>query len=182
MIKKDEFIENVKPLIEEFLKNIKKLNPTMYDTINKDGTIDTPKRVAKAYYEMLSGYYEDSNELVSTTFETTSTGCVEVVDIPFYSLCEHHMLPFFGVAKISYKPKNGKVVGLSKLNRLVENESRKLRTQEQLTEDIANVIMTNLKPHFVEVEIEARHMCVEMRGINQRGSTTKTVCKKYGIE
>lgn len=145
------------------------------EDINRDGLKDTPKRVAKAYKELFEGYTLNNKEILSKTFETTyNDGNVCVKDIPVYTFCEHHILPFFGKASITYKPTNGKVVGLSKLNRLVRNCGRRLQTQEQLTDDIVNALIESLDPAFVEVELECRHMCMEMRGVNQCGSQTVT--------
>ena len=142
---------------------------------NRNGLLETPKRVAKAYKELFEGYTISNKEILNKQFETTyNNGVVKVSGIPVYTFCEHHMLPFFGTCDIEYKPNNGLVVGLSKLNRLVRNCSRRLNTQEQLTDNIGLAIIENLKASYCKIKVECRHMCVEMRGVNQSGSSTIT--------
>lgn len=151
---------------------------TLLGTIERDpyreGLQDTPKRVAKMYAEIFSGYSEDPKNILSTTFnDEDHHEMVIVKDITFYSHCEHHMVPFFGKAHIGYIP-NGSVVGISKLARLVECFARRLQIQERLTSQIADSIMEVLHPLGVAVVIEAEHMCMTMRGAKAPGTKTMT--------
>ena len=141
----------------------------------REGLRDTPARVAKAYHDLFSGYDQSAEEILGRTFEEVSgyDDLVLVKDIPFYSHCEHHMVPIVGKAHVGYLP-NGKVLGLSKIARVVDIFGRRLQTQEALTAQIANAIDTTLKPRGVAVMIEAEHMCMVMRGVQKLGSTTMT--------
>ena len=141
----------------------------------RGGLLETPHRVAKAWKFWCSGYDQDPAEVLKV-FEDGAEGVDEMVvvrDIPFYTHCEHHMAPFFGTATIGYLP-DGKVLGLSKLSRLLQIYSRRLQVQERLTTQVADALMTHLKPKGVGVVIKARHMCMESRGICQQGSETLT--------
>jgi len=141
----------------------------------REGLRDTPARVAKAYLELFSGYGQSAKEILGRTFEEVS-GYDELVlvrDIPFHSHCEHHMVPILGKAHIGYLP-DGRVLGLSKIARVVDLFGRRLQTQEALTAQIAEAIDTTLKPRGVAVMIEAEHMCMVMRGVQKLGSTTLT--------
>lgn len=141
---------------------------------NREGLIKTPERVAKAYEFLCSGYSQDPKAVLNEAiFNTDNSEMVLVKDIDFYSLCEHHLLPFFGQVHIAYIP-NGKVVGLSKLPRLVEVFARRLQIQEQLCEQISTALYETLKPKGVAVTIEAAHMCMQMRGIQKVNSKTIT--------
>ncbi len=141
----------------------------------REGLLDTPKRVAAAYRELFGGYDQSPEEVLGRTFEEVSgyDDIVLVRDIPFFSHCEHHMLPIIGKAHVAYLPK-GRVLGLSKIARVVEIFGRRLQTQENLTAQIANAIETTLQPRGVAVMIEAEHMCMEMRGVQKQGSHTMT--------
>ncbi len=141
----------------------------------REGLLDTPKRVAVAYRELFSGYDLSPEEVLGRTFEEVSgyDDPVLVRDIPFYSHCEHHMLPISGKAHVAYLP-NGRVLGLSKIARVIEIFGRRLQTQENLTAQVASAINTTLKPRGVAVMIEAEHMCMAMRGVQKQGSTTLT--------
>lgn len=142
---------------------------------DREGLRDTPARVAKAYLELFSGYGQSAKEILGRTFEEVS-GYDELVlvrDIPFHSHCEHHMVPILGKAHIGYLP-DGRVLGLSKIARVVDLFGRRLQTQEALTAQIAEAIDTTLKPRGVAVMIEAEHMCMVMRGVQKLGSTTLT--------
>lgn len=162
--------------------NSKKIEEAILTIINeigdnpkRDGLLETPARVARAYKELFEGYQTKDEEILGKQFETTYTdGNVSVNHIPVYTFCEHHMLPFFGHCDVTYKPRNGKVVGLSKLNRLVRNCGRRLQTQEQMTDDILNAIKIALNPEYINVKVWCRHMCIEMRGVNHSGSETFT--------
>ncbi len=141
----------------------------------REGLLDTPKRVAKAFKEFYSGYGEDPSEILDKVFREVEgyDDIVLVRDIPFYSHCEHHMVPFFGVAHVAYYPTKG-VVGLSKLARLVDAYARRLQTQETMTAQIASAMVKALDPRGVAVMIEAEHMCMSMRGIQKAGALTLT--------
>ena len=141
----------------------------------REGLIDTPKRVVKAYEELFGGYREDAGEILSRVFEEVEgyDDMVLVRDIPFASHCEHHMVPFVGKAHVAYYPSEG-VVGLSKLARVVEVFARRLQTQETMTAQITDAIDTALKPRGIAVMIEAEHMCMSIRGIQKQGASTIT--------
>jgi|SRR5215471_14629505 len=136
---------------------------------SRQGLQATPDRVARAIRELTNGYGVKPEEVIADAiFDQDYDEMVVVKDIPFYSLCEHHMLPFFGKVHVGYLPK-GKIIGLSKIPRLVEVFSHRLQIQEQLTREIAEAIDTNLAPKGVAVVIEARHLCMEMRGVETPG-------------
>jgi GTP cyclohydrolase I len=140
----------------------------------RDGLLNTPKRVAKAMAWLTRGYGMDVRDVIGDAlFEVDSEGMVMVRDIELYSMCEHHMLPFFGKAHIAYIP-NGRVVGLSKLARVVEVFARRLQVQERLTEQVAQALEDVLQPRGVGVVIEAAHMCMMMRGVEKQNSATVT--------
>ena len=145
------------------------------DDPDREGLLDTPRRVAKAYRELFAGYGEDAGEILDRVFEDVDgyDDLVLVRDIPFASHCEHHMVPFVGHAHIAYYPSEG-VVGLSKLARLVDMYARRLQTQETMTAQIAAAIDEHLKPRGVAVFVEAEHMCMSMRGVRKQGSQTIT--------
>ena len=142
---------------------------------NREGLKDTPARVAKAYRELFSGYDMSAQDILGRTFEDVSgyDELVLVKDISFHSHCEHHMVPIIGRAHIGYLP-DGRVLGLSKIARVVELFGRRLQTQEAMTAQIAEAIDTSLKPRGVAVMIEAEHMCMVMRGVRKLGTTTLT--------
>lgn len=145
------------------------------DDPSREGLLDTPQRVAKAYREFYKGYGEDARDALERVFEEVEgyKDMVLVRDIPFYSHCEHHMVPFVGKVHIGYYPSSG-VVGLSKLARVVEVYARRLQTQETMTAQIAQAIEKALKPGGVAVLVEAEHMCMSMRGVQKQGSSTMT--------
>jgi GTP cyclohydrolase I len=145
------------------------------DDPTREGLQDTPKRVAKAFRELYSGYGQDPDEILDKVFSEVEgyDDIVLVRDIPFYSHCEHHMVPFLGVAHVAYYPTKG-VVGLSKLARLVDAYARRLQTQETMTAQIASAMVKALDPRGVAVMIEAEHMCMSMRGIQKAGALTLT--------
>lgn len=145
------------------------------DDPDREGLIDTPRRVAKAYGEMFGGYDQCAATELGTTFEEIAgyDDLVVVRDIQFHSHCEHHMVPIIGRAHVGYLP-DGKVVGLSKIARVVDIFAHRLQTQEAMTAQIAGVIQDVLNPRGVAVMIEAEHMCMAMRGIRKQGSTTLT--------
>jgi GTP cyclohydrolase IA len=141
----------------------------------REGLLDTPKRVAKAYRELFAGYEQAPEDVLGRTFEEVGgfDDMVLVKDIPFFSHCEHHMVPIIGKAHVAYLP-NGRVLGLSKIARVVDIFGRRLQTQETMTAQIARSIDETLNPRGVAVMIEAEHMCMAMRGIQKQGSTTLT--------
>jgi len=139
----------------------------------REGIKDTPRRVAGMYEEVLAGMDQDAKEHLARQFNVEGSDIVIEKDITFYSLCEHHLMPFFGKVHIAYIPE-GKVVGLSKLARTVEVFARRLQLQEQLTRQIADAIEENLSPKGVMVVIEAEHTCMTMRGVKKPGSQTVT--------
>lgn len=141
---------------------------------DREGLLDTPKRVVKSWLELYRGYKEDPAQILSTVFEDGS--CEEMVilkDIEFTSMCEHHVLPFKGKAHVAYLP-NGKVVGLSKLARLVDCFSKRLQIQEKMTQQIAKEIDKHLNPNGVAVVVEAHHQCMSCRGVGKQNSTMIT--------
>jgi GTP cyclohydrolase I len=142
---------------------------------SREGLLDTPARVARMYEEICAGMDKDSASLFEVTFDEGHQEMVLVKAIPLYSICEHHLAPFFGVAHIAYIPNaEGTVCGLSKLARVVDVYAKRLQLQERLTSQIAESIVEHLKPLGVMVVIEAEHLCMSMRGINKPGTVTVT--------
>ncbi len=158
-------LEKVQGLVETILNEIGE-NP------EREGLVKTPKRVAKAYEYLTSGYHKDIHKVLNDAIFTENYDeMVLVKDIDFYSMCEHHMLPFFGKVHIAYIP-DGKIVGLSKLPRIVDVFARRLQVQERMTKEIADTINQYLKPKGVAVVSEAYHMCMMMRGVEKQNSST----------
>lgn len=141
---------------------------------DREGLLETPKRVANMYEEIFAGLTEDPKQHIKLFNEQSNDEIVIVKDIPFYSMCEHHLLPFFGKAHIGYIPSDNKIIGLSKLARIVDNFAKKPQVQERLTSDIADFLNDNLQPKGVAVIMEAEHMCMTMRGARAAGSKTQT--------
>ena len=141
---------------------------------NREGLLETPMRVAKMYEEVFAGLKIDPKEYFETIFSENHEELVLVKDIPFYSMCEHHLVPFYGIAHVAYIPRNGRVAGLSKLARAVEAVSRRPQLQERITSTVADTLMETLEPHGVMVVVEAEHMCMTMRGVNKPGAKTVT--------
>jgi GTP cyclohydrolase I len=166
---------------EENMKGLKKLESLFGEVLDnlsgdrhRQGLKDTPLRVAKAMQFLTQGYDQDPAEIIrSAMFDEDYSQMVLVKDIEVYSLCEHHMLPFFGKAHIAYIP-NGRIVGLSKLPRIVDVFARRLQVQERLTNEIRDCIQETLDPVGVAVVIEAQHMCMQMRGVQKQNSVTTT--------
>ncbi|NOQ29679.1 MAG: GTP cyclohydrolase I FolE [Helicobacteraceae bacterium] len=157
---------------EAFEEAVKTMMKTVGEDPDREGLEKTPERVFKAYNFMFGGYKEDPQEILgSALFSTTNQEMVLIKDIELYSTCEHHLLPIIGRAHVAYIP-DGKVVGLSKIPRVVNVFSRRMQIQEQLTEQIADAIMEAINPKGVAVVIQARHMCMEMRGVEKINSTT----------
>ncbi|MDR1461385.1 MAG: GTP cyclohydrolase I FolE [Campylobacteraceae bacterium] len=159
---------------QEFEQAVKKILELVGEDVSREGLLKTPMRVAKAFEFMTEGYKLDPKQVLNDAlFQSSNNEMVLIRDIEFYSMCEHHLLPIIGRAHVAYIP-NGKVVGLSKIPRMVNIFARRLQIQEQLTEQIAHAIDDVIKPKGVGVVIEARHMCVEMRGVEKINSTTTT--------
>ena len=141
----------------------------------RDGLIKTPERVARMFAEVCAGLHENPIAYLETTFEVGHDEMVMVRDIPLYSLCEHHLIPFLGTAHVAYIPnQSGKVTGLSKLARLVDGYAKRPQVQERLTTQIADAIETSLSPRGVLVVIAAEHLCMSMRGVRKPGASTVT--------
>ena len=175
-VKRDTDSINAKrPSREEAEAAVRTLIRWAGDDPTREGLIDTPKRVVKAYRELFEGYDQDSSTILDKVFEEVAgyDDMVLVREIPFASHCEHHMVPFVGHAHIAYYPSDG-VVGLSKLARLVDVYARRLQTQETMTAEIVEAMVDSLNPRGVAVMIEAEHMCMSMRGVRKQGSTTIT--------
>lgn len=167
--------ESNRPTQKEAEEAVRTLLRWAGDDPSREGLLDTPARVAKAYRELFAGSEMDAGEVLGRTFEEVAgyDDMVLVKDIPFFSHCEHHMVPIIGKAHVAYMP-DGKVLGLSKIARVVEIYGRRLQTQETMTAQIARSIDETLAPRGVAVMIEAEHMCMAMRGVQKQGSTTLT--------
>jgi len=147
----------------------------------REGLLETPDRIARMYTELFSGMEDDAGQHLSRVFTVDNSEIVLEKDIVFYSMCEHHMMPFYGKAHVAYIP-NGKVAGLSKLARTVEVYARRLQIQERMTGQIADAMMRHLKPKGVMVMVEAEHMCMTMRGIKKPGSKTVSIAARGVFE
>lgn len=153
-------------------KNYKVVLETIGEDTNREGLLKTPERMAKAMQYLTQGYDQNPDDIInSAIFHEEYSEMVIVKDIEVYSMCEHHMLPFFGKAHVAYIP-NGKIVGLSKIPRIVDAYSRRLQVQERLTIEIRDCIQRTLEPKGVAVVIEAAHMCMQMRGVQKQNSVT----------
>jgi len=158
---------NIKNLTKELLKEIGE-NP------NREGLLNTPNRVSRSWEYLSKGYRQDVKELINgAIFNEKYDQMVAVKDIEFYSMCEHHLLPFFGHAHIAYIP-NGKIIGLSKIPRVLDMFARRLQVQERMTQEVADMLNDVLEPKGVAVIIEAQHMCMQMRGVEKRQSYMST--------
>lgn len=153
----------------------------MGEDVCREGLLETPDRVARMYTEIFSGMEEDAAVPLAKVFAAENSGMVLEKDIVFYSMCEHHMMPFYGKAHIAYLP-DGKVVGLSKLARTVEVYAKRLQIQERMTGQIADAVMRYLAPKGVMVVLEAEHMCMTMRGVKKPGSRTVSVATRGAFE
>src|SRR3954454_5699400 len=166
-VRRDETEGQVAELVESMLERLG-------EDPNREGLVQTPMRAEKALRFLTSGYTTELDSIVNNAlFEVKSDGMVIVKDIEFFSLCEHHMLPFYGKAHVAYLP-TGKVIGLSKIPRIVDMFARRLQVQERMTEEIATAINDVLKPRGVGVIIEAKHFCMMMRGVEKQHSGTVT--------
>ena len=161
--------------------NINKIEQLIHELLiqigedpNREGILKTPKRVAKAWQLLANGYRQDLDSIINEAIFTEDYDeMVTVKDIDFFSLCEHHLLPFFGKAHVAYIP-NGKIIGLSKIPRIVEMYSRRLQVQERMTQQISNTLNDVLKPKGVAVVLEGEHMCMQMRGVEKQNSYATT--------
>ena len=170
----DNFNIDTFPITDEIKINFSKIIDLLGENTDREGLEKTPMRAAKAMKFLTEGYEKDPKQILqSAMFKEDYNEMVIVKDIELYSLCEHHMLPFFGKAHIAYIP-NGKIVGLSKIPRVVDVFSRRLQVQERLTEQVLDCINETLEPVGVGVVIEASHMCMMMRGVQKQNSTTTT--------
>ena len=161
-------------ITEALADNYRVIIENLGEDVNREGLLKTPERVAKAMQYLTHGYGLDPLEILrSAMFTEDHQQMIVVKDIEVYSMCEHHMLPFFGKAHVAYIP-NGKIVGLSKIPRVVDAFARRMQVQERLTDQIKNCIQDALDPLGVAVVIEAQHMCMQMRGIQKQNSVTTT--------
>lgn len=165
-VKKGIDSERIRKAVEEILL-------ALGEDLDREGLRKTPERVARMYGELLGGTFEDPLLHVQSVFTEKYDEIVLLRDIPFYSICEHHLLPFIGKANVAYLP-TGKVLGVSKLARIVDNFSHRLQAQERLTGQIADFLMENLKPQGVAVVLHASHSCMTIRGIRKPGSMMVT--------
>ena len=168
MSKRSETID-----VERIAKAVKEILLAVGEDTKREGLRDTPKRVARMYAELLAGMREDPEAHLRSVFTENYDEIVLLRDIPFYSICEHHLMPFIGTAAVAYLP-SGAVLGVSKLARIVDSFARRLQSQERLTYQIADFIMSSLKPQGVAVVLEASHSCMTIRGIRKPGSVMVT--------
>lgn len=163
-------------------KIYKELLKSIGENTNREGLIKTPLRAANAMEYFTSGYRKNINDIINgAIFNTDDNEMIIVKNIEFYSLCEHHLVPFFGLCSVGYIP-NGKVIGLSKIPRIVDMYSRRLQIQERLSNEIANALYKSVDAKGVIVKIEAKHLCMMMRGIEKQNSQTTTITKKGNID
>lgn len=168
---RDQNSENSLEKLEGLYKEVLK---TVGEDVEREGLLMTPHRVAKSMKFLLQGYDQDPDEIIKNAIFTENYNEMVVVkDIEIYSMCEHHMIPFFGKAHVAYIP-NQKIIGLSKIPRIVDVFARRLQVQERLTNQILEALDRNLKPHGIAVVIEAHHMCMMMRGVQKQNSVTTT--------
>ena len=166
---------------EKIRRGVRLLLEGIGEDPDREGLAGTPDRIARMYEELAAGYTQDASEHLAVRFGAEHGGIVLEKDIFFYSMCEHHLLPFYGKAAVAYVP-DGEVVGLSKIARTVEVYARRLQLQERMTEQIADAFMEGLAPRGVMVLVEAEHMCMTMRGIKKPGSKTVTTAARGVFE
>ncbi len=156
-------------------KAVRELLVAIGEDPERSGLVRTPERVARAYAEMFAGLFVDPDEVLQTTFDEDHDELVLVKDIPLYSICEHHLVPWHGTAAVGYIPgEDGRITGLSKLARVVDLYAKRPQVQERLTSQVADAVMRRLEPQGVIVVVEAEHLCMAMRGVRKPGSTTTT--------
>lgn len=159
----------------KIVKAVEMILEAVGEDLNREGLRGTPERVANMYAELFGGLNQDANSHLRTCFvEDGHDEIVLVKDISFYSMCEHHLLPFYGKAHVAYLPAGGRIVGLSKLVRVIETVARRPQLQERLTSNVADIITEELKPKGVVVVVEAEHLCMSIRGVGKPGSATVT--------
>lgn len=163
MVDKDKIKKAVRDILEAIGENP-----------DREGLIETPDRVARMYEEIFAGLHSDVSDVIKIFKEDEHQEIVLVKDIPMYSMCEHHLLPFIGVAHVAYLPRKGKILGLSKLARIVDILAKKPQLQERLTSEIADTLMEAVNPLGAAVVVEAEHLCMTMRGIKKPGAKTVT--------
>ena len=166
---------------EKIMEGVKLIFEGIGEDVEREGLLETPERVAKMYEELAGGYTDSASIHLAKRFNVENNDIVLEKDIEFYSLCEHHMLPFYGRVAIAYIP-DGEVIGLSKMARTVEVFAKRLQLQERMTSQIADAFMEELNPKGVMVMIEAEHMCMTMRGIKKPGTKTVTVMARGSFE
>ncbi|MBI1858297.1 MAG: GTP cyclohydrolase I FolE [Candidatus Melainabacteria bacterium] len=160
---------------QDIIENaVREILTAVGEDTDRQGLINTPNRVYRMYKELFIGLDKDPKDEITITYTEDHDEIILVRDIYFYSICEHHLIPFFGVAHVAYLPRNGTITGLSKLARVVEVSARRPQLQERMTTQIANAILEKLNPLGVAVVIEAEHLCMSMRGIKKPGSKTVT--------
>jgi GTP cyclohydrolase I len=174
MIMDPETPKELSPSEKKVAESVYTILENIGEDPSRQGLLKTPERVAKAYSFITQGYEQDARRILrSAMFDEEYSEMVLVKDIEFYSLCEHHMLPFFGKAHIAYIP-NGRIVGLSKIPRIVDVFARRLQVQERITIEIRDAIQETLEPIGVAVVMEAHHLCMQMRGVSKQNSVTAT--------
>jgi len=159
---------------EKIKKAVKDILEAVGDDPEREGLKNTPKRVAEMYEEILGGIHRNPDDDLEVFFEKEHDEIILLKDIPLYSICEHHMVPFVGKAHVAYIPGNNRITGLSKIARVVDTLARRLQVQERLTTEIAEVLMRKLTPRGVLVVVEAEHLCMSMRGVKKPGIVTMT--------
>jgi len=159
---------------EKIRKAVRDILEAIGENPDREGLLETPDRVARMYEEIFAGLNTDVNDVIKIFKEDEHQEMVLVKDIPLYSMCEHHLLPFIGVAHVAYLPRKGNILGLSKLARIVDILAKKPQLQERLTSEIADTIMNAVNPLGVAVVVEAEHLCMTMRGIKKPGAKTVT--------
>lgn len=177
MTEADDHLETARKQVdhEKIEAAVREILEAIGEDPDRDGLLDTPARVARMYAEISDGLREDPKEHLLKVFDVDHDEMIMVRDIPMYSICEHHLLPFHGTAHVAYIPKpGGKITGLSKLARLVDGYARRPQVQERITREIADAIRDTLDPAGVLVVVEAEHMCMSMRGVRKPGSSTVT--------
>lgn len=171
--------ESTAPAVDQdrIARAVREILEAIGEDPDRDGLLDTPARVARMYAETTSGLHENPEAHLKTTFEADHDELIMVRDIPLYSMCEHHLVPFLGKAHVGYIPnEDGRITGLSKLARLVDGYSKRPQVQERLTSQVADALVAALDPRGVIVIVEAEHLCMSMRGVRKPGSSTVTSC------
>lgn len=164
--------------LEKVARGVRMILEGLGEDVDREGIAETPARVARMYQELTYGIGVEAASEITCTFNEPGENLVLVKDIPFASMCEHHLIPFVGCAHVAYVPARGKITGLSKLARVVELTARRLQVQERMTAQIADALVAKLTPHGVLVVLEAEHYCMTLRGIKKQGSKTLTTAAR----